>query len=53
MAIVTFQLGRAALVDAPTVAMAIAAGFLLFRFNLNSGWLVLGGDVVGLIVKSL
>ena len=53
MAIVTFQLGRAALVDAPTVAMAIGAGFLLFRFNLNSGWLVAGGAVVGLIVRSL
>jgi len=53
MAIVTLQLGRAALIDVPTVAMAIAAGILLFRFTLNSGWLVAGGAAIGLILKAL
>ena len=48
MAGVTWQLGRAALVDAVTIASAIAAVVLVFRFRLNTAWLVLGGAVVGL-----
>jgi len=47
MAVVTFQIGRAALVDVPTIALAIAAGILLIRFKLNATWLVLGGAAAG------
>jgi chromate transporter len=50
MAVVTWNLGRAALVDWVTVLMFVAAGFLLFRYKLNSVWLVLGGAAVGLII---
>jgi len=53
MAIVTFQLARAALVDVPTVVVALGAGLLLIRFDLNSGWLVAGGAAIGLILKAL
>jgi chromate transporter len=42
MAFVTWQLGRAALVDAVTVAL---------RFRVNSAWLVLGGAAVGLLLR--
>jgi chromate transporter len=47
MAAVTLQLAQAALVDPFTVALAIAAAMLLFRFKLNSAWLVLGGGLIG------
>lgn len=47
MAVVTFQLGRAALVDPLTLGAALASAALLLRFKLNSAWLVLGGALVG------
>ena len=50
MAVVTWQLARAALVDAPSCALGAAATLLLVRFRVNSVWLVLGGAVVGLLV---
>jgi chromate transporter len=53
MAGVTIQLGQAALVDWLTVAIAVVAALLLFRFKLNSAWLVLGGATVGLAAHLL
>jgi len=50
MAVVTAQLGRAALVDLPTVALAIVSAVLLLRWKLNSTWLVLGGAAAGLVL---
>jgi chromate transporter len=47
MAVVTWQLGRAALVDWVTAGVAAAAALLLFRFRVNSAWLVLGGATLG------
>ena len=52
MAVVTWQLGRAALVDAPTVALAALALVLLQRTRINSAWIVLGGAAVGLAVQA-
>jgi chromate transporter len=52
MAVVTWQLAGAALVDAWTVLLAAAATVLLLRFHLNSSWLVLGGAAVGLAVHA-
>ncbi|MBM3860734.1 MAG: chromate transporter [Verrucomicrobia bacterium] len=49
MAVVTWQLGRAALADPLTVVLAAVAGLLLLHCRVNSAWLVLGGAVVGLI----
>jgi len=49
MAVVTWQLGSAALVDWITVVLAIVAGVVLLRWRINSAWLVLGGGVVGLV----
>lgn len=50
MAVVTAQLGRAALVDLPTAALAIVSAVLLLRWKLNSTWLVLGGAAAGLVL---
>jgi chromate transporter len=49
MAAVTWQLGRASLVDPLTIAIAVAALALLLRFRLNSTWLILGGALLGLL----
>lgn len=53
MAEVSGQLGRASLVDVVTAVLAAASVLALFRFRLNSAWLVLTGAVVGLITKSI
>jgi chromate transporter len=49
MAAVTWQLGRASLIDLPTALIALAALVLLFRFRLNSTWLILGGGAAGFL----
>jgi len=49
MAVVTWQLGRAAIIDGTTAMLAIASGVLLMRFGTNSAWLVLGGAAIGLL----
>jgi chromate transporter len=47
MVVVTYQLGRSAIMDFTTVALAIISGAILFRFRMNSAWLVLGGAIAG------
>ncbi len=53
MAVVTAQLGRAAVVDPPTALLGLGAAVLLIRFKMNSTWLVGGGAVIGLIGHAL
>lgn len=50
---VTWQLGRAGVVDWFTIALAIVALFLVFRFKVNSAWLILGGALLGVVYKIL
>jgi len=47
MATVTWHLGRSALTDLLTVAIAGSSALLLLKFRLNSAWLVLAGALVG------
>jgi chromate transporter len=47
MAVVTYSLGRSALIDLPTIAMALVSATLLQRFRMNSAWLVLAGGLLG------
>jgi chromate transporter len=47
MATVTWELGRAAVVDWLTAALALAAAVVLLATRLNSAWLVAGGAAVG------
>ena len=51
MLIVTYQLARAALVDLTTVLLAIASAAIILRFKFKSAWLVLGGAIVGWLLK--
>jgi chromate transporter len=53
MAGVTWQLSRATIVDPFAATIAVVALVLLFRFKVNSVWLVLGGGAVGLVVQAL
>ena len=46
---VTWTLGRSAIVDWLTAALAVVAAVLLIRFKVNSAWLVVGGGLVGLV----
>jgi chromate transporter len=47
MAVVTWRLSWAAVVDVTTAILAIASAVLLMRSRLNAAWLVLGGGLVG------
>lgn len=53
MAAVTVQLGRDAIVDLLTVLLALASAVALFRFGVNSMWLIAGGAVAGLALRLL
>src|SRR5690606_24810707 len=53
MAVVTFQLGYAALIDVPTIVLAAVAAVLLVRFELNATWLVLGGATAGWAIHAV
>lgn len=49
MAAVTWQLGRASWVDPLTIIVGLVSLGLVFRFKVNSTWLILGGAAVGLL----
>jgi chromate transporter len=51
MAVVTWQLGRAAIVDWPTLAILLASAALVFRFRLNSAWIIAGAGLCGWILR--
>jgi len=48
MAVVTWQLGRTALVDWLTISLTVAAAVWLLWYRVNSTWLILGGAALGL-----
>jgi chromate transporter len=52
MAVVTVQLARTAFVDYGAIAIGIAAAVLLFRYNVNTTWIVLGGMIIGAVIHS-
>lgn len=51
IAVVTWQLGSTALVDATTALLALGSAVLLFRYRTNPAWLVLGGAAVGVLTS--
>jgi chromate transporter len=48
---VTWDLGKAALIDMPTAVIAIISSVALLGFRVNSAWLVLGAALIGWFVK--
>jgi chromate transporter len=53
MAVVGVQLGRAAIVDVPTALIAAVSAAALFRWRINSAWLVFGGGLVGAVLHGI
>ncbi len=53
MAVVAGQLVRVAVVDVPTVLEALVSALVLFRWRVNSAWLVLAGGVTGAVVYAV
>lgn len=53
MVVVTYQLGRAAIIDIITIGLALLSAVILLRFRFNSAWLVLGGAIVGWFLYGL
>jgi chromate transporter len=51
MAVVTVQLGRTALVDLATVAIAAVSAVFLLRFKVNATWLIAGGGLAGICLQ--
>lgn len=53
MAVVTAQLGRAAIRDIPTALLGVMSAALLLRYKLSSTWLILAGAAGGLGAHAL
>jgi chromate transporter len=52
MAVVAWQLGRAAIVDWLTALIFVGSAVVLFRFRPNSAWIISGAALIGLLVKA-
>jgi chromate transporter len=53
MAAVSWQLAKSSLTDPLAIGIALVSFVLLFRFKLNSTWLILVGAIVGLLFSAL
>ena len=53
MAAVTWQLARAAIVDAFTAGLLVVSGAVLVASRVNSAWLIVAGAVAGLVYRRL
>ena len=53
MATVSWQFGRAALVNVPAIILGLASLLLVIRYKVNSAWLVLGGAIAGILLQML
>lgn len=50
---VTWQLGRASLIDAATLCLAVVSAAAVLRWRVNSVWLILGGAVMGPLTRAI
>jgi len=53
IAAVTLQVGRASLIDWPTILLALVATLVLLRYKVNSTLLVLAGGIAGIVLQAL
>jgi len=53
MGFVGWQFARAALVNWPAMVISAASVIFVFRYNVNSAWLVIGGAVVGMLLRTM
>jgi chromate transporter len=53
MGFVGWQFTRAAMVNVPAVILALVSLVLVFRYKANSAWLVLGGALIGMLLRAV
>jgi chromate transporter len=53
MAVVTYTLAHEALIDWLTIGVALVSTIVVFRFKVNSVWLVLAGGAIGFLAQKL
>ncbi|HKM66721.1 MAG TPA: chromate efflux transporter [Candidatus Acidoferrum sp.] len=53
MAFVGCQFARAALINIPAAILALASAVLVFRYKINSTWLVLAGAAAGIFLRTV
>lgn len=53
MAVVSLKLGAAAIIDAPTLILAVLSAIVVFKYSINSAWLVLAGGTAGFLFTAL
>ena len=53
MAVVNWKLGVSSIIDIPTAILAGVSLLLVFRFKINSAWLILGGGLFGYLLRLL
>jgi chromate transporter len=51
MATVSWQFARAVMVNVPAILLGLVSLVLVFRYKVNSAWLVLGGVVAGILLQ--
>jgi chromate transporter len=51
MGVVGWQLGRSAIIDVPTLAIAMVSAVLLLKFRINSAWLIAAAGAFGWIYR--
>jgi chromate transporter len=52
MAVVSWKLAIAAVIDIPTILISLISLIIVFRLKINSAWLVIGGGIVGYLVTT-
>ncbi len=53
MAVVNWKLGISSIIDMPTAILVGVSLLLVFRFKINSAWLILGGGLIGYLLTIL
>jgi chromate transporter len=53
MAFVGWQFTRGSLTNIPAILIAAVSVILVFRYKVNSAWMVLGGALAGILLQLL
>lgn len=51
MAVVSWKLGVSAVVDIPTALLSAASLIIVFKYKINTAWIVLAGGITGLLLS--
>ena len=53
MAVVCLRMVQGTILDVPTLAIAVLSGILLFKYRINTTWLIAGGALAGILFYAL